>query len=897
VVEGSNQLEEVFTEVDSSEKGLNEEQVRERLDKYGMNQLKEAKKTTARDILVRQFKNFIIWVLIAAAFLSLLVDEIINFWVIMVIVSIVVILGFFQEYRAEKAMESLQRIVQPETTVVREGKPRKVKSREVVPGDILMLESGDRVPADAVVFESVALRLDEAALTGESQPVGKGISDKIFAGTQIVHGKCRGVVTDTGMETKLGQIAGLIQMKEEETPLQKRIAKLSRTLAGLALVASLLALAIGVLQGAPLEEMLLIAIALAVGAVPEGLPLTMTMTLAFGMRRLAQHNAIIRKMLGVETLGSTDVICTDKTGTLTRNEMTVGRILVNEEIIEVTGSGYTPKGEFLENEKNREIKQDPTALKLLKAIALCNNSSLEKRDDKWDVVGDPTEIALTVAAAKADLWKDDLEDDYPRVEEIVFTSERKLMTTVHENEGETVSFTKGAPESVIEVCDDIEIDGDIVSLDDEVRRQIMDKNLEFATSAYRVLAVAYRKDPDTSSEAAIEEHMTFLGLVAMIDPPRDEVKEAVATSHKAGVRVVMITGDNQETAKAIAGSIGLFDYKTECGLPEHVEVKDREKVMRIVEDCAITGQELDELDDEEFEALVDHINIYARTMPEQKLRIVGALQKQGHVAAMTGDGVNDAPALKKADIGIAMGIKGTDVAKESSVMVLQDDNFATIVEAVRRGRAIYENIEKFTTYLISRNFTEVILIILGITLLGYELIPLLALQILFINMFSEIMPSIGLGLDPPEEGIMDRDPRDPNESILNRRNLVLMISNALVMGSASLLVFVLNDPAENTQFARTVTFATVVSMILFVPFAFRSLDRSIFSRGFLTNKIMLVGVTVSFLLTLSAMYIPFLSNIFELVPLTAQQWILPIGIAFSTMLVIELIKAVTKGIK
>ncbi|WP_406656314.1 cation-transporting P-type ATPase [Methanolobus sp. ZRKC2] len=897
MVEGSDQIEELFTNVGSSRQGLNEDQVRERLEKYGLNQLEETKKTTAGDVLVRQFKNFIIWVLVAAALLSLLVDEIINFWVIMAITSVVIVLGFFQEFRAEKAMESLQSIVQPETTVIREGKPRKVKTGEIVPGDVLVLESGNKVPADAVVFESVALRVDESSLTGESHPIGKNESEEIFAGTQLVHGKCMAVVVTTGMDTRLGLIAGLIQIEEEETPLQKKIANLSRNLAILALVASVVTFFLGLVKGAPVEDMFLIAIALAVAAVPEGLPLTMTLTLAFGMRRMAHHNAIIRKMLAVETLGSTDVICTDKTGTLTRNEMTVEKIFVNENIIDITGSGYTPKGEFLENDQQAAIKSDTTTLRLLKAISLCNNSSLEKRNDKWNVVGDPTEIALTVAAAKADIWKDDLEDVYPRIEEVVFTSERKLMTTVHESNGKTISFTKGAPENVLEVCDDMEVNDKLIELNAEMRRSIMKKNLDLASSAYRILGVAYRKNPDTSSEEAIEEHMTFLGLVAMIDPPREEVKEAMVTSYNAGIRVVMITGDNQETAKAIGNGIGLFDYKTECALPEHVEVEDEEKIMRIMEDCAVTGQELDELDDDEFEALADHINVYARTRPEQKLRIVKALQKQGHIVAMTGDGVNDAPALKKADIGIAMGIKGTDVAKESSVMVLQDDNFASIVEAVKRGRAIYENIEKFTTYLISRNFTEIILILLGITLLGFELIPLLALQILFINMFSEIMPSIGLGLDPPEEGIMDRDPRDPRESILNKRNRVLMLSNAAVMGFASFMVFVYSDPYENLQLARTLTFATVVSMILFVPFAFRSLDRSIFSIGFFDNKLMIAGVIVSFLLTLSAMYIPVLSEIFELVPLTLQQWLLPFGVAFLTMLVIELIKTVTKSVK
>ncbi|MDP2216651.1 MAG: cation-translocating P-type ATPase [Methanolobus sp.] len=898
IVEGDlPAVEDTFARLGTSEKGLSEQQISERLEKYGNNELTETKKTTAWKIFTRQFADFIVWVLIAAAIISLLADEVINFWVIVFIIALVIILGFIQEYRAEKAMESLKDIVKPETTVIRDNKPRNVQTRGVVPGDVLVLEVGDNIPADAVVFKSDGLRIEEAALTGESEPVWKDVGDQIFAGTQIVHGKCRAVVVSTGMETKIGEIAGLIQVEDEPTPLQKKVANLSKNLAVIALLASLATFVLGLFIGAPLTEILLVALALAVAAVPQGLPLVMTITLAYGMRRMAQHNAIIRKMLAVETLGSTTVICTDKTGTLTRNEMTVEKVFVSNKTFEVSGSGYAPDGEFLVEGGKADIGQGDTAMKLLRAAALCNASSIEKRDGKWDTVGDPTEIALVVAAAKAGLWKDDLEKEYPMIDEIAFTSERKLMTTVHTREDGRVSYTKGAPEYVLERCTRIEKDGKVTDISDDDRRSILDMNREMASSAYRVLGIACTEDPGDPSKEDIEQNMTFLGLIGMIDPPRDEVKNAVELSRQAGIKVLMITGDNPDTAKAIARHIGLLDSGSACGSDAEILNESDKKVQRIITDCVVTGPELDELDNEELEKIVDKISVYARTMPEQKLRIVEALQKKGHIVAMTGDGVNDAPALKKADIGIAMGLKGTDVAQQSSLMVLQDDNFATIVEAVKRGRSIYENIEKFTTYLISRNFTEVTLIMLGLLLLGFDLIPLLALQILFINMFDEIMPAIALGLDPAREKIMDKMPRDPNESLLKKRNVMIMVSMAAVMASSAFLVFVLNDPAENTTIARTLTFATIVSMILFIPFSFRSLEESITKIGIFSNKLMIVGVLSTVLLTLSVMYIPFLNNIFELVPLTPMQWILPLGVAFVTLIFAEGIKIAVRNVK
>jgi ATPase, P-type (transporting), HAD superfamily, subfamily IC len=884
-------IEEIFTELESSEKGLSNQEALERIEKYGKNELEEKEKTTALKVFAGQFVNLIVWVLMAAAVISLMINETIDFWVIMFTIAVVIVLGFIQEYRAEKAMEALKSIVQPETTVFRDQKLRKILTTEIVPGDVLVLETGDKVPADAVLFDTVALRLDESALTGESVPVGKTGNESIFAGTQLVHGKCKALVTATGMQTQIGKIASLIQTKSEDTPLQVKITKLSLTLAILAILASAITFAIGIAIGAPFADMLLISLALAVAAVPEGLPLTLTITLAYGMKKMAGHNAIIRKMLAVETLGSTTVICTDKTGTLTKNEMTVEKIFVSGNALELTGAGYVPKGDFQKRGDRVDVTEEETSVKLLKAIALCNNSAIEKRQDKWEVVGDPTEIALTVAAAKADLWKDELEKDYAMVEEIVFTSERKIMTTIHSTGSGTISFTKGAPEFVLPECTHIEKNGELYTITQQDREAILERNLEFASSAYRVLAVACKEMPGHGLDGNFEKEMTFLGLVAMIDPPREEVKTAVEMCRNAGIQVIMITGDNQETAKAIGRSIGLFADKQGCGVYED------EKLQRIAADCAVTGDELNELSDEEFSIIVENINVYARTMPEQKLRIVDALQKKGHIVAMTGDGVNDAPALKKADIGIAMGIKGTDVAKESSVMILQDDNFATIVEAVKGGRTIYNNIEKFITYLISRNFTLIILIMAGISLLGFDLIPLLALQILFINMFNEIMPAISLGLDPAADGIMKRPPRDPSDGFLKKRNLFLVITLAFIMGIASFLVFAWSDPAGDTVMARTLTFATVVSMILFIPLAFRSLERSVLSIGIFTNKLMIAGVLATFFATMSVMYIPHLNEAFGLLPLSAGEWIMPIGVAFTTFLCAEGLKYITIKVK
>ncbi|HJH31076.1 MAG TPA: cation-translocating P-type ATPase [Methanosarcinaceae archaeon] len=889
-------INDLFLALGTSKIGLSSEDASNRLEKYGPNELEEKQKITPLKVLLNQFANFIVWVLFAAAIISLLIGETINFWVISSIIAFVIILGFVQEYRAEKAMEALKRIVEPTTRVLRTGRRKEILTKDVVPGDILLLETGDSIPADAKIFDIIGLKVDEAALTGESGAVEKNESDMVFAGTQIVHGKCKAVVTATGMQTRLGQIAGMIQEVEEKTPLQIKITDLSKSLAIIALIACSITFAFGLLKGAPLGGMLIIALALAVAAVPEGLPFTLTLTLAYGMHKMAKQNALIRKMLGVETLGSTTVICTDKTGTLTKNEMTIEKIYVDEIFYDITGVGYEPIGDFSIDGAKIDVTKHENLGMLLKAATLCNNAGFEgnvEKQEKWKPIGDPTEISLVVAAAKADLWQDDLKNDYRMIEEILFTSERKLMSTVHEKRGETskMVFSKGAPEFLLKKCSFIRKGDKVDELTKDEIARILETNHDLASSAYRVLGVAHKEMNGSQTPENIENDLIFLGLVAMIDPAREEVKKAIVTCKKAGIKVVMITGDNDATAKAIAENIGLFDGAEDFGNLQN------EKLRRIVADGVITGSELDSLDDEEFESVVEGICIYARMMPQQKVRIVKALQKKGHIVAMTGDGVNDAPALKKADIGIAMGIKGTDVAKESSTMVLQDDNFATIVDAVKQGRAIYANIEKFTCYLISRNFTEIILILLGIILLGFDFLPLLALQILFINMFDEVMPAIGLGLDPASEGIMDQKPRDPYEKILKKRNVILIVSIATVMGLAAFMVFVLDNPTTEIEKARTLTFATIVSMILFIPFAFRSLEDSILKVGLFTNKLLIAGVFGTFLLTLGVMYIPFFYDIFDLTPLSVMDWVIPLSVAFAAMVFAEVIKAATKGVK
>ncbi len=870
--------------------GLSSAEAFSRLKEFGLNELKESNPLTAFDILKRQLVSPMLYILLVASIVSFWLNELVNFFVIIAIILVGIVLGFVQEYRAEKAMAGLKKLVHPMAKTFRDSTVTLVNSVELVPGDLVLLETGDRVPADARILESTSLKVDESILTGESNAVEKNNGDVVFAGTQIVRGKCKALVTVTGMNTKLGQIAALIQSIDEKTPLEKRLNNVSKNLALVAVAACILIILIGLYRGAPFFELLVIALALAVAAVPEGLPLTITLTLAYGMKQMARHNAIIRKMLAVETLGSVTVICADKTGTLTQNQMTVEKIYSSGKIFEVTGTGYDPRGEFKLNGKTVQLQNssnaDETLARLLQGAALCNDAIVKEADEKWSVIGDPTEASLVVVAAKAGYWKDELEKSFPRIEEILFTSERKSMTTIHKNDGvpkEVIAYTKGAPETVLAHCAYIEQNSVIVKLTKKQAGEILQRNSEFAASAYRTLAIAYRK---VKSKQDPEGELVFLGLVAMQDPPREEVKQAIQTCKSAGIKVLMITGDNEETAKAIAKQIGLFDER-------NIDFGDlkNEKVKRIVSDGAITGAELAELTDEEFETVVDRVHVYARIMPEQKLRIVDALKKKGHVVAMTGDGVNDAPALKKADIGISMGLTGTEVAKEASSMVLQDDNFASIVEAVKQGRTIYNNVEKFLTYLTSRNFTEVILLLLTTAILGFQYAPLLAIQILFINTIGETLPSISLSLDPSRDSVMNKKPRSPNEQFFKPRNAFIVAMVASVIALCVFSVFMANNPTQELDSARTITFVTIALLSAVLPFAFRSLDEPLSQIPIASNKLMLAsaGATVAIILVVLN-YSP-LQSIFGLVSLSLSDWFYPLATIIVIIATVEIAKS------
>ncbi|MBU0577821.1 cation-transporting P-type ATPase [Patescibacteria group bacterium] len=847
--------------------GLSKAEAEKAFEKFGPNELKEKREFATLKVFFRQFTNVIVWILIIATAISYGIGEVINFWVINFIIVFVIFMGFLQEFKAEKAMKALRNIVRPQTTVIRDGKLMQIEAREVVPGDILSLEVGDLVPADSKVLQDINVEIDESMLTGESLPARKTKDDLIYAGTQVINGRLHAEVVAIGMKTRLGDIATMIQEKEEITPLQRRMDRLGKFLAIIALSASVIILILGITRGATATEMLIVALALAVAAVPEGLPLTMTLALSFGMHKMAKKKAIVRRMMAVETLGSTTVICTDKTGTLTENEMTVQKIFIDNEEILVTGAGYKPVGEFKKGNKN--VKSLNKWSELFKACTLCNNADIYEEKNRWLPVGDPTEVSLMVLGAKAGYIKEELDESYKRTEEILFTPERKMMTTVNKIKNEYLVYTKGAPEEVLKLCTHQLLNGKHHKLDKEDIKTILKKNQEFAQKGLRVMAIATKSHGSKKIPSKdIEKDLMFLGLVAMKDPARPEVKEALEVCKQAGIKVVMITGDNEHTAISIARQIGLANGRVR----------------------AITGGTMDKLTDKELLERLKETHIFARTQPEHKLRIVNLLRGQGEIVAMTGDGINDAPALKKADIGIAMGIKGTDVSKQASDMILQDDNFVTIVEAVKEGRRIYENIEKFSAYLISRNFTEVILIFLGILLFDFKFLPLLALQILFINAFDEEMPAIGLGLDQAHGDLMQRPPRPPDENILNKGNAFIVFSIAVFSALISFIIFIMHNPIDNIEKARTMVFATIVSMVIVGTYNFRSLRASIALTGVFNNKFLLFAVVSIFATTLFVMYFPVTQKIFVLSPLNFTDWIICIGASLLNLVYMEMIK-------
>ena len=859
-------IKEVFVDLKTSEKGLNSDEAAARLKKHGSNKIEDVSKPGPIKIFLDQFKSPIVWVLLAAIIISAVLKEYVDVGVIAAIVILNAILGFIQEYRAEKAIEHLKKLASLKANVLRDNKEIEINAEDLVPGDIVLLHTGDKVPADARLISVIDLQTQEASLTGESVPVKKqskrfsgfiAVGDRsnmVFSGTIITSGRARAVVTETGMKTEIGKIANLIQTTESPpTQLQKQLSHLSISLGVLVVLIAAAVFVIGIFHGNEIMIMLMAAIALAVAAIPEGLPAVVTISLALGIQKMSRRNALMRKLPSIETLGACTVICSDKTGTLTHNEMTVKKLFVNDKVISVSGSGYSSEGRFSENPDKFDI--------LLRAGALNNDAVVRKKDGSWEVLGDPTEAALIVSAKKAGIKVESLKQKLKRISEIEFTSERKLMTTVHSSDSKRFAYTKGAVEEIINLCDRVLINGQPKRLSRSYKERILSVNSKFASQALRVLGFAFKPLKSAEAKGNIEKNMIFIGLQAMIDPPRPEIKKAIEKCHTAGIKTVMVTGDHVETAKAIAAEIGISGR-------------------------AVTGRDMSESGN--WKNNVDNIGVYARVNPVHKVHIIEALKKKGHIIAMTGDGVNDAPALKKADLGVAMGVSGSDVAREASDMVLADDNFASIVSAVEQGRIVFDNIKKFVEYLLSSNMGE-ILTVLTAVLFGLPL-PLIALQLLWINLVTDGAPALALSVEPAEKDIMKRKPRKVQERIVNFRRGIFILLIGLIMMAGTLAAFEIANPELDLLYAQTVAFSALMMFQMFNVVNQRSEDKSVFSIGFFKNRWLLGAIVLSIGLQFAVVYIPFLNNLFSTVPLNLFDWVWIVGISASVLVFGEIVK-------
>lgn len=867
------------------DKGLPAKEAARRLDEQGPNELSEGKTISPVTLFLNQFKDFMVLVLMGATLISGLLGEFLDAITIIAIILMNGILGFIQEFRAERSLRALKELSAPHAKVVRDGVIVQIPAKELVPGDVIALEAGDRVPADIRWLTTNNIHVEESALTGESVPVIKHTSQLDsgdvplgdqrnlgFMGTLITLGTARAVVVRSGMDTEMGKIAGLIESTEEmETPLQHRLEQLGKILIIVALGLTVMVVAAGILHGQPAYAMFLAGVSLAVAAIPEGLPAIVTIALALGVQRMIKRNAIVRKLPSVETLGCASVICSDKTGTLTQNKMTVTHLWMGGDLMEVTGEGYEPRGEIKQSGKTADVRRDQTLRRLLQVAALCNNAELvqeenlnkgkkgkEKTEGAWIVKGDPTEGALVVLSSKAGLSPASLNGLYRRVAEFPFDSDRKRMSVLLEHQGGRMVFAKGAPDVLLDQCSYVLWEDKVIPFTGTLKQKVMAANEGMAKSALRVLGFAYREvkgaERCESAEQA-ETNLIFVGLTGMIDPPRKEVRDAIVKCKKAGIKTIMITGDHQTTAEAIARQLGMLPTG---GL-------------------AINGSQLAAMSDEQLDDRIEDIYVYARVSPEHKLRIVKALQKRGHVVAMTGDGVNDAPAIKAADIGISMGINGTDVSKEASALILSDDNFATIVAAIEEGRGIYENIRKFIRYLLASNVGEILTMFLAM-MLGMPL-PLIPIQILWVNLVTDGLPAMALGVDQPEKDLMQHKPRQAKENIFARRLGWKIISRGIVIGVCTLAAFWItlqsgpDGDAATLVHAQTVAFATLVLAQLIHVFDCRS-SRSIFHRNPFQNKYLVFAVLSSLVLMLAVMYIDPLQPIFKTVDLGVKDWIL-----------------------
>jgi len=869
-------VNKILDEFKTSSKGLSQQEAEKRIEKYGLNEIKEEKKISLFQIFIDQFKSPLIIILLAAIILTLIIGEYADSILITIIVIVNAILGFAQEYKAEKSIEALKKLASLKATVIRDGKKERILAKELVPGDIIRLEEGEKIPADARLIEVISLETHESALTGESTSVAKEIneikekksiaeqSNMIFSGTVITKGRGKAIVVRTGMKTEIGKIAEMMQSeKKEQTPMQMELTKLGKLLGIAVIVVCIIVFLTGILRGNDVVEMFEAAIALAVAAIPEGLPAVVTITLALGVTRLVRKNALVRKLHSVETLGCTNVICTDKTGTLTKDEMTVKEIFVNNKLIKVTGQGYSTEGVFLDSKpEDYEF--------LLRISSLCNNASINNEK----IFGDPTETALLVCASKASLLREKLEQDFPRIHELPFDSERKMMTTIHKNKGRKIAFVKGAPKHILNNCSFYYENGEIIKLTKSKKEEFLEKNREMASKALRVLGMAFRELPEKIKYSAetIEKDLVFVGFAGMIDPPRAEIKDAIKLCRKAGIRVIMLTGDQKTTAMAIGIQIGLIN-------------KDDE---------VITGMDIMKLSGREFDNVVRKVNIFARISPRDKIRIVDSLKKYGNIVAMTGDGVNDAPALKKADIGIAMGITGTDVSKEASDMILTDDNFASIVNTIKEGRGIYDNIKKFVEYLLSSNLGEILVIFIAM-LIGMPL-PLIAIHILWINLATDGLPALALSVDPTEPGIMERKPRKKDSKILSKNIVLRMMAVGIIMCVGTLALFKLYDPVNNLAYAQTMAFSTLMMFQMFNVLNCRSEKNSIFKIGIFSNMYLIGAIILSVILQIVVIHTP-LAVFFKTIPLSLIDWVYVILMSSTVLIFGETIKLIRNKIK
>lgn len=899
-------ITDVFSSLKSRIQGLTTEEAAHRFDEVGPNEIKQEKKISPWALLLDQFKSILVIILLVAVVLSVIIglinhqpgaglpEEITDALVILAIVVAVVILGFIEEFRSEKALDALKKMAAPTATVLRDGIEREIPARELVPGDVLVLSTGDRIPADARIIESANLNTQEAALTGESTPVEKTtdivngkdvpIGDRknmVYTGTVITYGRGKAVVTTTGMQTEFGKIAAMLQdVGEEQTPLQKNLDKVGKLLGIASLIIVVVVVILSIFRGHTFVEMFIWGVSLAVAAVPEALPAVVVISLSIGVQKMVKRHALVRRLSAVETLGCTSVICSDKTGTLTQDQMTVRQIYVNGNSINVTGAGYDPKGEFYFEGKPIHLSQDPTVKIMMQTNTLCNDTHLVRADGKWEIKGDPTEGALLVVAAKAGFSHEIAEEESPRIDEIPFSSERKRMTTVHRSPQGQVAYSKGAPEVVLDACSHIIENGQMKQITESDKSRILDNARIMAENALRVLGMAYKPLATVvGDKSEYERSMVFVGLAGMIDPPRPEVKDAIKLCEKAGIESIMITGDHKITASAIARELGILKNG-----------------------IAITGAELDELSDAEYEKMVGNIEVYARVSPSHKLKVIEAFSKRGDVVAMTGDGVNDAPALKKADIGIAMGISGTDVSKEAAAMVLTDDNFASIVAAVEEGRGIFQNIKKYLMYLLRANIGEVL--VMFITSLLAMPLPLVAIHLLWVNFTTDGLPALALAVDPKDPDIMEQPPRNPKTGIFTKNVIINIFGMGIFMAVVLISLFYWKlksagiswsdpDPVLLAK-AQTEMLCTIVLFELFTAFACRSEIHSLFKVGVFTNKWLIYACLSSVALLMVVMYIPFLQGPFDVVPLGWKDWLLILPILLTGFVALELLKLIQR---